>query len=202
MKSVQSFLFIVFTILTYSIIYILFFRKKENKEDLEKKRIQSIVKLSNLENSLDTNNSKNIISLNIDPKNSYNKYIRETFKYINENRHFLISYLIHHNLHREIFKFKIYETHFNTKKEKKSQGLKNLIITIYGKIETFINGNKIDIQNFCIDSNIEFEIKVQRNSEFIFMQLYKDLGIFKNFNIKYLNDLKTRNEKSINKTVY
>ena len=202
MKSIQSFLFIVFTILIYSTVYILFFRKKEDKEYLEKKRIQSIIKLSNLENSLDTNNSRDIISLNIDPKNSYNKHIRETFKYINENRYFLISYLIKHHLSKEIFKFNLYETHFNTKKEKKSSGLKNLIITIYGEIETFIDGNKIDIQNFCIDSNIEFEVKVKRNSEFIFMQLYKDLGIFKNFNIEYLNETKKRNEKSISKTVY
>lgn len=183
-------------------MYVLFFRKKEDKESLEKNRIQSIIKLSNLENSLDTNNSKNIVSLNIDPKNSYNKHIRESFKYINENKYFLISYLIEHHLNKEIFKFKLYETHFTTRKERKSQGLKNLIITTHGEIETFINGTKIDVQNFCIDSNIEFEIKVKRNSEFIFMQLYKDLGIFKDFNIEYLNETKIRNENSINKTMY
>jgi hypothetical protein len=202
MKRIKTYFFIVFIVSLYSTIYILFFKKNENLDKVEIERIKSISTLSKLENSLDTNNKDKIISLNTDPFNSYNKYVREISKYIIENKHFIVPYIIDYKLRDKIYNFKIYETHFSNKKEKKSKGLKNLIIALYGKLNIYIEGKKINIQDFCIDSNINFEIKVERNSEFIFLQLYKDLGIFKDFNKIYLNQMKNKNENSISKIIY
>ena len=159
--------------------------------------------------AVETYNSKNITSLNLNPKNSKSKRIRNIYNFCNDNRYILVSKIIEENFLEEILQFKILENEkdFTFIKE---LGVQNLVITIYGNIEFLLENEKIT-GDFSFDSRLDF--KVNNNSEkfcFIFLQIFKEFGIDekeyqktvkRKLNNLFQKSLKTKNEnKSFKET--